>query len=85
MIGLLLPALIAIVSIGIAYFQGVQFEDKGTALLGMAVGLALTYGHRFLRPVGIDFAAVSKYVGWAALLLFSVWLAYPSVLPWANS
>ena len=64
MIVIVLPIALSLISIGIAYFHGVAFEDQGTPLLGLAVGLALTYGHRFLRPIGIEFAAVSKYVGW---------------------
>ena len=80
MIVMVLPIALCLISIGVAFFQGVAFEEQGTPLLGMAVGLALTYGHRFLRPVGIDLAAVSKYVGWAMVVLFCVWLAYPQIL-----
>ena len=80
MIGLFLPAVIAIAAILAEHFQRGELEDRGTQLVGLAVGLALTYGHRFLRPIGIDFAAVSKYIGWGLVAFCSFWLAFPKMV-----
>ena len=81
MIGLILPAVVAIAAILAEHFLRGELDDRGTELCLLALGLALTYGHRFLRPIGIDFAAVSKYVGWGLVAFCSFWLAFPEMIP----